>query len=278
MKKKFFIDYLFLTIGTFVLAFGINVFSAPNKLSAGGINSIATVLLYLFDIRLSVTNIVCNMILFVWGYKNLGRYSVIKTASGILLLSLFLEITNIFPTYTDDIIIASAVGGVFMGIGIGFVIRRGASTGGSDFAALIIHRFIPHVSVAYLIMIIDCSIVLIAGIVFKSAPVTFYSILSLLISSRITDAIITFGDNAKNVQIFSDSATTIANNIMTTLKRGVTGIYCRGMYSSKEQLMLFCVVDNKSLPSLINIIRCTDKNAFVVISSSKEVLGNGFKE
>lgn len=278
MKKNIFTDYLFLILGSFILALGMNIFSAPNKLSAGGVNSIGTVFLYLFNIRLSVTNFIFNMFLFIWGYKSFGKYTVIKTASGIVLLSFFLELTSVFPQYTDDILISSIAGGILMGCGIGFVIRRGASTGGSDFAALLIHRIFPHFSIAALIMMIDGIIILIAGIVFQSVRITFYSILSLFVSSRLTDMIITFGNNAKNVQIFSEHSETIANNIMTKLERGVTGIHCRGMYSKDEKLMLFCVVDNKSLPELINIIRSTDKYAFVVISASKEVLGKGFTE
>ena len=278
MKKKFLKDYIFIILGSVILALGINVFSAPNKLSAGGITSIGTVLLYLFKIRLSVTNLVCNVILFLWGYKSLGKYAVVKTASGILFLSLFLELTSYLPTYTGDLIIASIAGGVLMGIGIGFVVRQGASTGGSDFAGLLLHKLLPHIPIAYLIMLIDCTIVLAAGIVFKSVSVTFYSILSLIVSSKLTDIIITFGDSAKSVQIMSEKSEQIAESIMQQLERGVTGIHCRGMYSGKDSLMLFCVVDNKSLPQLVELVRSIDAAAFVVINSSKEVLGNGFKE
>ena len=182
------------------------------------------------------------------------------------------------PTYTGDMIIASIAGGVLMGVGIGFVVRQGASTGGSDFAGLLLHRLLPHVPIAYLIMLIDCTIVLAAGIVFKSISVTFYSILSLVVSSKLTDIIITFGDSAKSVQIMSEKSEQIADSIMRQLERGVTGIHCRGMYSGNDSLMLFCVVDNKSLPHLVELVRSIDAAAFVVINSSKEVLGNGFKE
>ncbi len=278
MKKTIFNDFIFIILGSMILALGINVFSAPNKLSAGGINSIGTVLLYLFKIRLSVTNIVCNLILFFWGYKSLGKYAVVKTASGILFLSLFLELTSHIPVYTGDIIIASITGGMLMGIGVGFVVRQGASTGGSDFAGLLLHKLLPHIPLAYLIMFIDCAIVVVAGFIFKSVSVTFYSVLSLVISSKFTDMIITFGDSAKSVQIISEKSTEIAEMVMQQLDRGVTGIHCRGMYSGNDSLMLLCVIDNKALPQLVNIVRDVDNSAFVVINSSKEVLGNGFKE
>lgn len=67
-------DYLFIALGTFILAIAINVFMAPNKVSAGGITSLGTILLHLFGVRISVTNLVCNVVLFIFGFRKLGRY------------------------------------------------------------------------------------------------------------------------------------------------------------------------------------------------------------
>lgn len=275
--KTILVDYLFITLGTFLLALGISVFLAPNKISAGGITSIGTVLLHLFGIKLSITNLVFNVVLFIFGYRYLGSYAVLKTIAGILFLSLFLEITSYLPIYTGDIVITTIAGGILMGAGVGFVVRQEASTGGSDFAALIINRFMPHISVASLILIIDCTIIVLAGIVFKSFTVTFYSAISLWLSSKVTDSIMTIGDNAKSIQVFSDKSEEIAQKIMVQFERGVTGVYAKGMYSNAEKLMLICVVSPKELPFLIHTVRKIDKDAFIVINDAKEVLGEGFK-
>ena len=103
--KQIFNDYLMITLGCLVLAVSLNIFLAPNKISGGGVSSIGTVLLHLFKIPLSVTNIAFNVVLFAAGYKFLGKGAVLKTAAGILLLSLFLQLTSYLPAYTGDLMI-----------------------------------------------------------------------------------------------------------------------------------------------------------------------------
>ncbi len=269
-------DYALITLGTFMVALGISVFLAPNKLSPGGVTAVGTVLLHLFNIRLSITNLVINAILFVLGYKYLGKSAVVKTVYGIVALSAFLEVASLIPLYTGDVIISSVAGGILMGVGVGLVIRREGSTGGSDFAALILNRFFPHISTAKLIMAIDGVIIALAGVVFGSLEVTFYSAVTLFVATRVADAICTLGNAAKTVQIFSEKNDEIADMILHELNRGVTGMHCKGMYTDRESMMLLCVVSPKHLPIIINRVRKIDKGAFIVVNDTKEVLGQGF--
>lgn len=277
LYKKTILDYLYIIFGSFILALGFNMFLVPCRLSSGGVGTIATVFLYLFKIPLSVTNILLNAILFVFGYKYLGKTSVIKTVLGIIALSVFLEITKHFPGFSSDLIMSTVVGGVLVGVGIGFVIRVEASTGGSDFAALIIKRFFPHLSVATLILMIDSIIIAFAGIIFKSYLVVFYSAISMFISSKVCDKIITLGDAAKKVFIISKKSDEIAKIVIDDFARGITGIYSKGIYSGNDSLMLLCVVSPKEVPYLVHMIRSIDKDAFIIISEAREVLGEGFK-
>ena len=274
--KKVFFDYVLITLGTFMVALGISVFLAPNKLSPGGVTAVGTVLLHLFKIRLSITNLVINAILFVLGYRYLGKNAVIKTVYGIVALSAFFEVASLITPYTGDVIISSLTGGILMGVGVGLVIRHEGSTGGSDFAALILNRFFPHISTAKLIMVIDGVIIAVAGVVFRSVEVTFYSVITLFVATRVADAICTLGNAAKTVQIFSEKNDEIAQMILHDLNRGITGIHCKGMYSGKEGMMLLCVVPPKQLPIIINRVRKIDRSAFIVVNDTKEVLGQGF--
>ncbi len=275
--KTVFAEQGCIIFGTLLLAISINLFLAPNKISAGGVTSVGTVLLHLFHIKLSVTNLVCNAVLFLLGYRYLGKYAVAKTVSGTLFLSLFLELTSYLPIYKGEMLIALIMGGFLMGLGVGFVIRVNASTGGSDFAALIIKRFFPHVATANLILCIDGIIVILAGIIFKSFEITVYSLLALYISSKITDIVVVFGERAKSVQIFSPDNELIAEKIMTKFERGVSGLHCKGMYSKDDGYMLLCVVSPKEVPRVIDTVKKIDRNAFVVIEDALQVYGEGFK-
>ena len=276
-NKKIFTDFVVLTTGCILLAVSINVFLVPYKISAGGISAIGTILLYLFGIKMSLTNLIFNVALFIFGYKYLGKGAVVKTVLGIILLSAFLEITSYIPQYTENEIISFLSGGILMGAGVGMIVKIGASTGGSDFAGLILKKFLPHISLARLILIIDVVIVIISGIVFKSYTVTVYSLITLFVSSLITDKIITLGDNAKMLQIFSKENKKISNHILNQFERGVTGVRCIGMYTHEESRMLLCVTTPKELPIYMNMIKNYDKEAFVIVSNVHEVIGEGFK-
>ena len=272
------LDFVFIFVGCAVLAAGINLFLAPNMISSGGISSVGTILLHLFGVDLWITNLAANVLLFLLGFRFLGKYAVLKTTAGILFLSMFLWLSDFLPKYTEDKILATVVGGVLVGLGVGLVVRRDGSTGGSDFAALMIKRFLPHVSIANLILVMDCAVILLSGIVFKSVSVTIYSVIAMYISSKITDWVVLLGDAAKSVQILSPKNEEIAAMIMERFERGVTGVHCTGMYTGKDGLMLMCLVSPKELPKLANAVRKIDPSCFMVIGDAREVFGMGFKE
>ena len=202
--KRILKDYIIIITGSFFVASGLNMFLVPFRLSSGGIGTFGTILLYLFKIPLSITNLIFNAILFVLGYKFLGKGAVIKTVVGILSLSLFLEITTHFPVFKEDLLFCTVIGGIMDGIGMGLVVKVDGSTGGSDFACLIIKRFFPHIPIATTMLIMNCSIIALAGITFKSYMVSFYSAVALYISSKVTDWIMTIGDDAKTIYIISE--------------------------------------------------------------------------
>ena len=277
MVKRIVKDYLYIAVGSFILAFGINYFLVPMKISTGGVSGIGTVLYYLFDIPLSVTTLIINALLFVFGFRMLRKSSILKTLAGIVFLSLCLEITAKWGTYTEDMLIASVFGGVLVGVGVGLTIIRDASTGGSDFAALMIKKFIPHVSVAAIIMIIDGVIIAASGIAFENYTIMFYSVISLYIASKVTDFLMVRGDWAKSVYIISEKHDEIAKEIIEHMDRGVTGIYGKGIYNDKDRMLLMCIVKSREVPKLLEKVKRIDEKAFTIISEVREVHGEGFK-
>ena len=275
--KKITLDYLYIAIGSFILAFGINYFLVPMKISTGGVSGVGTVLYYFFDIPLSLTTLAINAVLFVTGFRMLRKSSIVKTLAGIVFLSLFLEITTRFGTYTEDMLIASVFGGILVGVGVGLTVMRDASTGGSDFAALTIHKIVPHVSVALIIMIIDGIIIAASGVAFENYTITFYSVISLYIASKVTDFLMVRGDWAKSVYIISEKHESIANEIINVLDRGVTGMYGKGIYNDKDRMLLMCIVKSREVPRLLETVKRLDEKAFTIISDVREVHGEGFK-
>lgn len=270
-------DWSQITLGCAILAVGMQMLLVPSRISAGGIGTLSTVFLYLFRIPLSVTTLLLNALLLLFGYRYLGRGAVIRTVGGVVLLSLFLELAGLLPAYTEDVLMGSLGGGVLAGLGVGLVVRREGSTGGSDFAALMLRRFLPHLSTGHLILIIDCAIIALSGVVFRSVTVTLYSLLSMMVASKVTDLVLIHGTAAKSVYILSARAEEISTVVMRDFARGVTGIYSRGVYSECDRMMLLCVVSPKELPPLLRQVRVLDKTAFIIITDVREVVGEGFR-
>lgn len=182
--KSFLKDSLIIAIGCAVTAVGLNLFLLPQKLSPGGVSTLGTVLFYTLGIPLSLTTLVINSLLFVLGYRFLGKRAVIRTVIGIVMLSLFLEICPTYDLMQSDLVAGSVSGGVLIGIGVGLVIRAGGSTGGSDFAAVMLGKRFSKLSVPALILAIDFVIIMLSGIVFSSLLITFYSTLAMYGSYR----------------------------------------------------------------------------------------------
>ena len=274
--KKCIIDYTYIILGTFILAFATTFFLVPCKISTGGVSGLATVVYYLFNIPLSVTVLIVNLVLFICGYRILRKSAIAKTIVGIISLSLFLEITPAFGSYGEDIFLSSIFGGVLVGVGVGLAVLKEGSTGGSDFAALMLNKAVPFISIATFILIIDMTVIALSGLAFESYTIMFYSAISLYISCKVTDMIVVRGKYAKSVFIISEKHNEIASEIMDDMERGVTGIYSYGCYKEKDQMMLMCIVRSREVPTLIEKIKKIDSKAFTTISEVREVCGEGF--
>ena len=272
-----FFDYILILTGSLLLAISVEVFFLPLKISCGGISSVGTVLFYLFKIPLSVTNMVLNVILFAFAVKLLGKASLRKTIFGILMFTLWLEIVAYVPGYSADLFVATLFGGITLGVGIGLVVRAGGSTGGSDLAGLIINKNLPHISVPKIIFLVDAIIIVISGLVFKSFTIIVYSATALFVSAKIGDAVICIGNSAKQILIISDNTQKISSDILSHCQRGVTGLFCKGMYSGEKRIALMCIVSPREVPKIMDIIKNIDEESFVVITDVREVLGEGFK-
>ena len=202
------------------------------------------------------------------------------------MLSGFLAITDPLTVYLNsiginfgnDILISTVFGGVLVGLGVGLTVLVNASTGGSDFAAIMLHKIIPHIGVASFILAIDMTVIIASGLAIGDISLMFYSAMSLYISTKVTDFILVRGDFAKSIYIISKHTKEVAADIMANMKRGATGIYSKGCYNDTETMMLMCIVKSKEVPVVMDIVRKYDPAAFTIISDVKEVRGEGFKE
>ncbi len=275
--KAFIKDFILITLGPLVMALGYSYFLVPNDIAAGGASGVATILHSKFGISVSLVVLVINIVLFGISWRTMPKSVFVKSAIGTVMLTLFLELTANVAPFTNDVLLAAAFGGVLVGVGLGVVVKFGASTGGSDFLAIILYKlFKNRISVANLILAIDGVIIITAGFVFQDYTLMLYTVISAYISSKITDGIVEGGNAAKSAYIISEKADEISAAIMKALKRGTTGIYGKGMYTSRDITMILCVVTRNEIPKLRSAVKEIDDKAFIILTDVREVLGEGF--
>lgn len=271
------VDCAVIAVGAVLMGVALSVFMVPFKIAPGGVSGIATVLHYLTGLRMSVLIPLINIPIFIIGIIRLERDFLVKSVFGTVVLSIATETAAILPPPTSDPLISAVFGGAVMGIGISAVLSRGGTTGGTDILVLVIRRSFSEVSVGRLYLLIDGAVIAMAGLAFSSGEVIFYSAVSLVVSTYMTDAAFEGLNLARLVYIISDSNREICDRIYAELKRGVTGLNSVSMYSGRSGRILMCVIRKGQLSKLKKIIQDIDKDAFVIICDAKEVMGSGFK-
>ncbi len=276
--KKFILEILETLLGSFIMAVSVSLFLLPNELSSGGFSGIATILYYLFRFPVGTTIIILNIPLFILSTFKIGKKFLIKSLVGTLSLSFFIDILEKIEPLTDDKILASVYGGILTGVGTALILRAHSSTGGSDLAGNLIKEYKPMARTGSLITFIDALIVLLNVIFLRKIEIGLYSSITIYLMGKIIDIIFEGIYFTKLVFIISDKSDQISEIIGKDVKRGVTGIYGRGMFTNKEKLVLMCAIGRNELAELKSKIKNIDSNAFLIIANSREVLGTGFKE
>ena len=271
------VDCAVIAVGAVLMGVALSVFMVPFKIAPGGASGLATVLHYLTGLRVSVLIPLINIPIFIIGIIRLERDFLVKSVFGTVVLSIATETAAILPPPTSDPLISAVFGGAVMGIGISAVLSRGGTTGGTDILVLVIRRSFSEVSVGRLYLLIDGAVIAMAGLAFSSGEAIFYSAVSLVVSTYMTDAALEGLNLARLVYIISDSNREICDRIYAELKRGVTGLNSVSMYSGRSGRILMCVIRKGQLSKLKKIIQDIDKDAFVIICDAKEVMGSGFE-
>lgn len=280
-NNKWWMTYLLLTAGTFFMAVGINVIYEPLSMVTGGFSGIGILVKKLTQtarwsgIPVGMTTLLLNIPLFIRGYSQKGKAFVKKTVYAASCFSFFLLIIPTFDIVKQDYLMAALVGGLLNGTGIGLVFSQGASTGGSDLLSVLTAKILPGLSASERLILIDTLIVA-AGVFIFGLEIGLYAVVAVFVTGKVSDAILDGLKFAKIAYIISDHPEEISEHILRELGRGLTGLEGQGMYSEKHKMVLMCVVSKKEAVLLKDIVKSADKEAFLILSEAKEVLGEGF--
>ncbi|WP_418790990.1 YitT family protein [Phosphitispora sp. TUW77] len=277
MKLRVFREYFFILIGVTITAVGLDMFLVPNKIAAGGVSGIATIVYYKARFPVGLTMFIINVPLFLAGVRKMGMGFGVRSLFGTATISLAVDLlAPVLPIPTRDPLLASIYGGIFAGIGIGIVFRNRGTTGGTDLAAAIINNYMK-MSVGVVLFMIDASVIIAAGITFRSAELALYALLTVFLTSRVIDIVQEGFGYAKAALIISDNPEAVSEAILNRMDRGVTTLKGKGMYTGTNRDVVFSVVTRAEISILKELVHSIDEKAFVILTDVHEVLGEGFK-
>ena len=265
-----------IALGCALGALAYPLFLVPNHIAPGGLTGLATVLNYLFRWPVGTTSLVMNVPLFIIGYRAMGRVFVIRSLVATVLFSVLIDLIPL-PPMTEQPLLGAVFGGVLLGAGLGLILRGGATTGGTDMVARMIHNRFQHISVGAFLFLIDCCVVLMAGF-FIEAEYALYAFVALYAASKLIDVVMVGLTREKACYIISTQHEQVKREILEKLDRGVTVLHAEGGYSGQERPVLLCVLSAQELGRLKAIVREADEDAFLFISDAHEVLGEGFRK
>lgn len=282
-------DYFVMTVGTFVFVMAWTSFLQPNNLASGGLTGFSTILDYATQgrIPMDVTYALLNVLLLVAGFLFLGRAFGFKTIYVIALSSLlFWLLPEYFPQLEVvdpelDKIMVVLIGGAMESVGIGMILLRGGSTGGTDIVAMILNKYwpiSPGKVYLYSDIFIIASLLLIPTEQGGGLVNMIYAYVMMLTFSFGVDYVLLGNKSSVQLLVFSKKYKEIADHIIYDVQRGVTALQSVGWYSQQESKVLLIILRKYQMNEVINEIKRIDKDAFVSVSSANSVYGEGFEE
>ena len=268
-------QYFEMTLGCIITALGFNLFLKPNQIASGGMVGISLFIKQIFNVEPAITQWAGNIPLFLLGLILLGKQYTLRTIYGSLALPLFILFTTNLHAVTLNPLLGCIYGGLLSGIGLGLVFKSDGSTGGTSIIASIVNKY-TQLSIGNSQGLIDGSIVIIAGFIFGSDK-ALYAIISIFIISKAIDLVQLGFSGSKVAFVVSDKSQVIKKVILKDLNRGVTMLSGFGGYTEEERTVLMVVMDQQELNRFKTLIKNIDPGAFIIISDTHEVLGQGFK-
>ena len=282
-------EYVILTIACFFFAMAWECFMIPNGMSAGGMMGLCTVVQYATGglILAQYSYIAINALLIIIAVIAMGIGFGFKTIWCILISSLIMgilskqEVLHAIPGsffYMQERLLIPVVAGVFEAVGLGLVLRYGGSTGGTDIIALMVNKYWP-VSLSMVFLVSD--VVICALLLFlpeKNFSDMCYGLTEVVIFSLVIDIVVGGKRSSYQLLVFSEHYDRIADHIIHNMDRGVTVLKAQGWYTKKDKNVLLILINQTQMAELSRVIKDIDPRAFMSISPTRSVYGEGFEE
>lgn len=271
-------NYSLVIIGSIIIALGYVFFIVPHKIVPGGVFGLSILINQLTGYPIGVIAICINIPLLLLGMRIIGKEFGVKTLLALLLGSGFIDgLMYLFPTpiVTSDILVSALFGGGSIGFGIALVVKAGATTGGTDVIARILSKNVDF-PIGKTLVVVDGVIVLLAIFVFKDFDLASYCIIAIVAISMTIDFVLNGLNNKKLIMIVSERHSEIRQFILDS-DFGGTYLTGKGLfYPGNEKQIIISVIDRKGISDIRRFIKKVDPNAFVALTNTTDIIGNGF--
>lgn len=264
-------------VGNAILAFTVAAFIVPHGVIMGGATGIGLTIAHYVPVDLSIIIFIVNSILFVLGAAVLGKKFAVATIASTFIYPTFLSIVQKIPGIdglTDNLMLATLYAGALLGVGIGLIVRVGSSTGGTDIVALVLNKWF-HIPVAGLLYVIDF-LVLGGQVFFSDTEQIMYGVLMLVLETAILNKVMLLGQSQIQLFIISEEYEHIREKMLKELDAGVTMVHVETGYGQENQKGGLCIIPNRKLYSVKELVQSIDPKAFITITQINEVRGRGF--
>lgn len=272
-------NFMVMTMGCVLLAVGVYFFKIPNGFATGGVTGIGTVLAKITPISPGAWIWVLNIALLLLGFIFLGKGNGIKTVYCSMLYSAITYVLEIIVPLTQPLsnqpLLELVYAMLLTSIGSALIFNAGASSGGTDITALILKKY-TSIDVGKALLAVDFIVAASSFIVFD-IQTGLFSLLGLFAKAFIVDAVIDNLNTCKYFVVITDKREEISAFIMETLHHGVTVASVVGEYTKQDKAMIHTVCKRVEAIKLRNKIKEIDPRAFVIITTSSEIIGRGFR-
>lgn len=276
--KKILKTGTFYILGGFIYAFGLYFFAKNADFAPGGVSGLALMAHHLVGAPIGLTTLLINIPLMVLSYRIVGKKFIFKSVLTVGICTVFLDLVfPHFPTYSGEPILAVLYSGICTGAGIGIFFMCGASSGGTDYLTAAIKMKKPHLSVGSVTMFIDFVIISLGWLVFGKMDAVLYGLIYTFACSFTMDKILCGVGAGKLVIIVSQEGSAIARLIGEVSDRGSTMIRATGSYSGEDRTVLLCACTKPQAYEIQKLINHADQSAFVMVTDTSDVFGEGFK-
>lgn len=272
-------DYIVITLGCLLYSFAFNCFFQSNNLAMGGFTGIAQVFnRFIPALPIGTTVFVMNIPLMIMGIKKQGWSILFTTIYAVFASSIMIDTMNSLIEFpSTEPLLACIYGGVLLGISLGLMMLKSATTGGTELAARLLKYIFKSISIGKICLVIDVTVICVYALTFRSLDNALYGIIAMYVSSLAMDMVVYGSTNAKLAYIISDKSEQITDKLMS-MGLGATIFKGSGAFTGNQKNVLLCAAKPNKISRIKSAVMELDSKGFVIVTDAKEVLGEGFGE